>query len=490
MSPATTRPGRHARAAAARTGRGSPAASRAAVRWPSPRPARPRAQAATVDHHRAPGGARRARPGAGPRAAGRSTRCSSGTAASSGWRCATAPSPACWSRPCCGASARSTQVVLPLLRYRPKSASVTNMLRLGARPAPVPQHAGPRRGRRDGAAGRSGAHAARGADAERRPAQGGGARAEAAGGPGRRAAEHAATGCGESWAAAYGEEHGPRRSPRRTRSSRRSTSRSSATPSAGPTELGAEHPADRHAAPAQPAARSRPCRATRRAPGGCRTPPRPARPADGRGQGPARARHVRRTRRQDRPALRHAAPRSRRSSARRGAPSSWPATRPPRRSRPRSSSPTPTSGSRTSRSTPSCSTRPAPPPAPSAATPTFPGPRRRPTWPGWRRRRPSCCAPPLRMLAAGRHAGLRRLLAAAGGGAAARSRRRSRPGVALRARADPPRRAARPAGRADPAGEVRTLPGHLAASGGLDGFFVAGSDADCLTACQADERHR
>ena len=36
-----------------------------------------------------------------------------------------------------------------------------------------------------------------------------------------------------------------------------------------------------------------------------------------------------------------------------------------------------------------------------------------------------------------------------------------------------PRRAAGPAGRARPAGEVRTLPCQLAESGGLDGFFIA-----------------
>ena len=67
-------------------------------------------------------------------------------------------------------------------------------------------------------------------------------------------------------------------------------------------------------------------------------------------------------------------------------------------------------------STPSCSTRPARPPAPSAAIPMCCGTPGRATSPRWPSSRPACWPPPPRRVNAGRPAGLLRLLAGAGGG--------------------------------------------------------------------------
>ena len=260
------------------------------------------------------------------------------------------------------------------------------------------------------------------------------------------------------------------RSPRPIWSSRRSISRwCGTTPSAGPSELRGRDPADRHAAPAQRrvgrgAARFRRGRLVGAGRGGG-----PAGPADGRARGkrvPTCARHLAARRRSCAPRARgHRA----RAVAQRGS-SSWSRNLGRLASPRRSSSPTCWNGSRRSRSTPCCSTRPVPPPGPSAGTRTFRGQVAR------------------RRAAAGRGPGQ-----AAGGAVAL-----TRPGGVLvyavcslqpeegeqrieavaggrRAgtRADPAHRAARSPGPHRRAGRGRTLPCDLADLGGLDGFFVA-----------------
>ena len=167
------------------------------------------------------------------------------------------------------------KAVLPLLRYRPKSASVTNMLRLGGAQLlflSTPAHAAvgetvrlaPARAR------------PRGADAERRAAQGGGR------GPKLLEGQDAARlntprWLFESWAAAYGEAtaraiaEAHQGEPPLDLSVKRDAERWA-------TELGAEILPDRHAqAPRRRARRGR-CPASRRAPGGCRTRRPPCRP--------------------------------------------------------------------------------------------------------------------------------------------------------------------------------------------------------------------
>ena len=270
----------------------------------------------------------------------------------------------------------------------------------------------------------------------------------------------------DSWAAAYGEERaraiaaGP---------SGRAAARSlgqATTPSAGPTALGAEIlPTGtlrrRGGGAGRGAARLR-----RRAPGGCRTPRPPCPPgcwARSRGRrvldlcaapGGKTAQLARRRRQGHR--ARALAPAGRVP----GAQSRPPGARRRDRRRRRAGL---AAGAPVRRGC--CSTRPAPPPARSAATRTSPGPSRRPT-----------CA---RLAeAAGPAAGGARFDAGARRGAglrrSARCSRRRAPRDRGAARGRPAGRArpdrAAPSSRAcrsscTPAGEVRTLPCHLAESG-------------------------
>ena len=387
----------------------------------------------------------------GPEHRGRSTRRSRATRSSSGWpvrdrafarllvttvlrrlgpdrprRAAAAPLPAegaARSPTCCGWARRSCCSC----RRRPHAA-VAETVRLAAGGIP-----------------------ARGADAQRRAAQARGRRAATLlDGQDAAAAEHAQMAVGQL---GRGLRRGPRpaRSPRRIWASRRSTCRCMRDAERWASELGAE---------------ILPTGTLRRRSGGLVEAlpgfdegvwwvqdAAAALPAllMGAAEGQARARHRRRTRRQDGPARAMGAkvtalersPRRAeflcrnlgRADAR---------CRDRRRRRPRVAA----TGTR---STPSCWTRPAPPPAPSAATRTSPGPSRRPTSSGWPRSRAGCCAAAVRMLEARRRAGLRRLLAAARGGAAAdRGVARGRRLGVVR---DPiaPRRAEGPAGRPDAA---------------------------------------
>ena len=241
----------------------------------APAPARPRAQAAAVHDHGPPGGARRARPGAGPRAA----------AVRRGVPAAPRPRAAGGARPRLRPPPGHDRAAAPRADRQGRPAPPPLPAEVGERhqhaaarrrPAPLPQHAGPRRGRRDGAAGPARARP-RGADAERRAAQGGGRGTEAAGGPGRRAAEHAPLAVREL-GRGLRRGHGPRHR-------RGAPGRAAARP-LGQARRGAlgdrarrRAPPDRHAQAPRRRAWSRPCRASRRAPGGSRTRRPPCRPS-------------------------------------------------------------------------------------------------------------------------------------------------------------------------------------------------------------------
>ena len=134
-------------------------------------------------------------------------------------------------------------------------------------------------------------------------------------------------------------------------------------------------------------------------------------------------------------------------------------------------SPTRSPGSRGGASTRSCSTRPAPPPAPSAATRTCRTWRPARDLGRWSRCRRALLRARLGLARAGRAAGLLRLLAAAGRGRGA--------GGAL-----PRRDAGRAGGPAGPgalgidpgwvdaAGGLRTRPDYWPERGGMDGFYA------------------
>ena len=188
----------------------------------------------------------------------------------------------------------------------------------------------------------------------------------------------------------------------------------------GPNTLRRPRAADRHGAHARARRRSRCCRASTTAPGGCRTPPpRCRRGCSATSRGKTRRRSLRRARRQDRAACARPARRSPPSTARRRGSSALRAesraAQPRRRDRRRRRAAVARRAVRRA----CCSTRPAPRPARSAAIPTFPGSSPKPiiaTLAALQRRLLDRAVDAAR---ARRHARLLHLLAGAGGRRAA-----------------------------------------------------------------------
>ena len=186
----------------------------------------------------------------------------------------------------------------------------------------------------------------------------------------------------------------------------------------------------------------------------------------------ARAGHRCCPRRQDGPALRHGGRRHRDRALAEAGRVPGRQSRPPAAARGDRRGRCARVAGRRCRSPPSCSMRPAPPPARSAATPTSPGRSRRTTWRAWPRPRRSCSTP--------RRASPPRAAPSSTPCARCSPRRASQRIEAFLAGGAPFERS--PIARHElkglevdltAAGEVRTLPSHLAAQGGIDGFFIA-----------------